>query len=104
EQAVRKLRLVVDAQGMADALGSPDAKLIAIQASNHTLLRQAPLDLVINIASMQEMDAPVIAAYFEDLRSRQDGRALYFYCCNREEKRLPDGTITRFAEYPWSPA
>ena len=28
-------------------------------------------------------------------------QGLAFYCCNREEKRLPDGTITRFADYPW---
>lgn len=28
---------------------------------------------------------------------------LSFYCCNREEKILPDGTIVRFKDYPWSP-
>jgi hypothetical protein len=26
---------------------------------------------------------------------------VYFYCCNRLEKTLPDGTITRFRNYPW---
>jgi hypothetical protein len=25
----------------------------------------------------------------------------HFYCCNREEKTLPDGSIIRFADYPW---
>jgi hypothetical protein len=25
-----------------------------------------------------------------------------FYCCNREEKTLSDGTITRFKDYPWN--
>ena len=24
-----------------------------------------------------------------------------FYCCNREEKTLPDGTIVKFDNYPW---
>jgi len=28
-------------------------------------------------------------------------RRLYFYCCNREEKTLPDGTVARFKDYPW---
>ena len=27
---------------------------------------------------------------------------LYFYCANRVEKTLPDGTLVRFEEYPWS--
>jgi len=76
-------------------------KVIGIQALDHTLLQSTRVDLVINIASMQEMDPPNIAAYFEDMRAISEKRPLYFYCCNREEKKLPDGTITRFANYPW---
>ncbi len=26
---------------------------------------------------------------------------IYFYCCNREEKKLPDGTVISFKKYPW---
>jgi hypothetical protein len=49
-----------------------------------------------------EMDAPVTKMYSDTLR--QCPRAsTAFYCCNRVEKRLPDGTITRFLEYPWHP-
>ena len=48
-----------------------------------------------------EMDPPVILKYFEDLRGSAGSGGLLFYCCNREEKRLPDGTVTRFSEYPW---
>ena len=49
---------------------------------------------------MQEMDPPVTARYFELLRR---AKTALFYCCNREEKVLPDGTVTRFAEFPWKP-
>lgn len=96
-----KFGLVIDASGFVQSRSSGEVSLIAIQASNHGLLQHVPLDLVINIASMQEMDPPVIAAYFEDLRTVSEKRRLHFYCCNREEKHLPDGAVTRFADYPW---
>jgi len=79
-----------------------EGKVIAIQAKDHMLLRYLPLTMAVNIASMQEMDPPVIAEYFNDLRNTQGNQPLVFYCCNRVEKFLPDGTITRFTSYPWS--
>lgn len=59
---------------------------------------QIELDLAINIASMQEMDLPVVNNYFELMRDR---KTKLLYCCNRLEKTLPDGSITRFFDYPW---
>lgn len=56
-------------------------------------------DLFINIASMQEMNPAVIREYLELMRSQLS--TVWFYCCNRVEKLLPDGTITRFREYGW---
>ncbi len=53
---------------------------------------------------MQEMDPLVIAAYFDDLRAIAAQREVVFYCCNRKEKTLPDGTVTRFSAYPWTPS
>lgn len=76
--------------------------VVAVQASDHELLQRCPVDIAINIASMQEMDPPAINAYFDDLRAVSDRQHIVFYCCNREEKTLPDGTITRFSDYPWS--
>ena len=76
--------------------------MISIQAKDHELLRLRPVDTALNIASMQEMDPSVISAYFDDLRAIGYYRQLAFYCCNREEKRLPDGEVTRFSEYPWN--
>ena len=75
--------------------------VIAIQASNYAILKDCPIDLAINIASMQEMNPENIRNYFDDDVVASTGD-LAFYCCNREEKTLPDGTITRFKEYPWN--
>jgi hypothetical protein len=55
-------------------------------------------DVAINVASMQEMDPPEVARYFTFMR----GRVRLFYCCNRERKVLPDGTVSAFQNYPWS--
>jgi len=49
---------------------------------------------------MQEMNPDIIKIYFDIIRSSIGKR--YFYCCNREEKILPDGTVIRFNEYPWN--
>ena len=59
-----------------------------------------PIDCAVNIASMQEMTAVSIAGYFAFLR-RRSSPASRFYCVNREEKALPGGEVTRFADYPW---
>ena len=97
--------LVTNKQELLAALDKPieDAglKVIAIEAMNHKLLRYAPIDFVINIASMQEMNPSVIEEYFDDLRAVAENRKLVFYCANRMEKESPDGTVTKFFEYPW---
>lgn len=59
----------------------------------------AQADLFINIVSMQEMNPSIILEYVQLMRSQPN--EVWFYCCNRLEKRLPDGTITRFSEYGW---
>jgi hypothetical protein len=59
---------------------------------------EVELDLAINIASMQEMNPEMIRTYFNLLRER---KTKLFYCCNRLEKILPDGTPARIFEFPW---
>lgn len=99
--------LVVDETGLARALEKQQSRadgmvqIIAVQALDHQLLQNCPIDVVVNIASMQEMDPPVVKAYFNDMRAIALKRELLFYCCNRKEKKLPDGVVTRFADYPW---
>jgi len=95
--------LVENVEDIEAAASSPDVAVIAIQAKDHALLRHLTAGIAINIASMQEMDPATVADYFDDLRviaSRTDRRTA-FYCCNRVEKRLPDGTFVKFVEYPW---
>jgi putative sugar O-methyltransferase len=75
--------------------------LIAIQATRHEILKFFPIDLFVNIASMQEMNPDAIAGYFDDIREVSKVRDSFFYCCNRIEKSFPDGTTVRFKEYPW---
>lgn len=92
--------LVEQGLDLEEAMGEKDIRLIYVRADNHSLLRNLPIDMVFNIGSMQEMNPPVIEEYFDDIRSCKS-KSLYFYCCNRIEKTLPDGTITRFFDYPW---
>ncbi len=57
-------------------------------------------DAAINIASMQEMNQLAIQEYFSFLRSHMPAKNL-FYCCNREEKKMPGDEVSRFSSYPW---
>jgi hypothetical protein len=102
-----RVDLVTDEGGLQRALAlsididTGGGRVVAIQASHHELLKECPVDFAFNIVSMQEMDLPVVMAYFDDLRAVAVKREVFFYCCNREEKVLPDGTRTCFSEYPW---
>jgi hypothetical protein len=74
-------------------------QIFLIEAKNCSFLKYFDFDLILNIASMQEMNNEDIQKYFDIIH---DQKQLYFYCCNREEKILPDGTITRINNYPWN--
>jgi len=99
--------LVVDEEGLFEALaksqirGNGLRQIIAIRAKDHQLIQKCPVDAAVNIASMQEMNPPVLKAYFDDMRAIALKRNLLFYCCNRDEKTFPDGTVSRFNDYPW---
>ena len=102
----RSVCLVTDEAGIIEAIDKKNEsarrpRVIAIQADNHALLRFCPIDIAVNVASMQEMEPKVIEDYFMDFRAVATRKPIAFYCCNREEKELPDGTITRYSEYPW---
>jgi putative sugar O-methyltransferase len=79
---------------------SMNKRVIAIMASDYHLLQYCPINLAINISSMQEMDVEVVANYFQYIRAIKE--PTFFYCCNRVEKILDDGQILRFDEFPWS--
>ena len=72
-------------------------KLVAIRADNYELLKYLQKDLVINIASFQEMNLDVINNYIKYLESNE--KSFFLYHCNREEKVLPDGSITKIKDF-----
>ena len=73
--------------------------IMFLEAENYNLLGNLPVRLFVNIASMQEMEMPVINKYFEIMETSTVES--YFYCCNREEKVLSDSSIIGFMDYPW---
>lgn len=91
--------LATGREGLGVALADDALRVIALKADDWALLSEVPASLAVNIASMQEMDPPTIARYFDAMRSRT--APVTFYCCNRERKTLPDGTVVAFSEYPW---
>lgn len=87
-------------EDMRAALADPAVRVIAVQADNAAIIERAPIGLAVNIVSMQEMNPDTIAAYFAILR-RNPAAETVFYCANKLTKPLPDGTLARFADYPW---
>ena len=76
---------------------STNKKLFLIDASNAHLLENQNINLFVNIASMQEMKLEHVKRYFKIISSNK----AYFYCCNREYKKLSDGQELIFDKYPW---
>lgn len=85
---------------LENALMDRKDSVIAVRADLQDLIRLAPIDIAFNIVSMQEMMPAVISQYFLNLRKVRSS-PLFFYCCNRLRKTLPDGTVTEFMRYPW---
>ena len=72
-----------------------------LEAENYAWLAGMPIDLFLNVASMQEMNNDVLKNYFGYMRA-SSATPRYLYCCNRVDKTLPDGERLVFEEYPWS--
>ena len=77
-------------------------KFVAIEAENYELIKYLKKDLVINIASFQEMSKEIIDNYFKYIYNKSE-EPFYFYLCNREEKVLPDGEKISFNNYNFHP-
>ncbi|MBF8274158.1 MAG: hypothetical protein HW380_3263 [Magnetococcales bacterium] len=93
--------LATSQAGFDRGMGDARVSVVALRSDDYSFFQSAKIGVAVNVASMQEMNPPTIANYFSALR-QVSGRELFFYCCNREEKRLPDGTNVRFSDYPWS--
>lgn len=88
------LALVSDVDDMRAALADDAIRVIAVRADDAATLHEAPIGLAVNVLSMQEMDPPVVARYFDVLR-RNKASQTAFYCCNRKFK------VSNFDDYPW---
>lgn len=97
----RAIQLVTSEKEASAAMADDDVKVIALQAEKHDLLAHLDFDLAFNIASMQEMDLSTIQSYFGHLRAAAKSGSVQFYCCNRDSKALPDGSIINFDDYGW---
>jgi len=84
------------------ALNNKELRLISLKADDYKFLCLAPINLAINIASMQEMNYQTIHRYFDVLRSIKN--EVIFYYCNRKEKIMPDGSLIKFERYGWLPS
>jgi putative sugar O-methyltransferase len=93
--------LVKNAVEYHEAVEDSAINVICIQADNAQLISGEAIGLAINISSMQEMSHSVISGYFDFMRTSPNQKT-YFYCANRIEKKLPDGTIVNFFKYPWN--
>ena len=49
---------------------------------------------------MQEMNLKIVNDYLLSIRQSKKS-SLFFYCCNRVKKTLPDGEVVNFSEYGW---
>jgi hypothetical protein len=93
---------VLEPQRPGDLESVPkDLNVVALAAEQAGLLEALKLDGAFNTSSMQEMDLAAILNYFRLLRATR-GPATWFYCANAVEKNWVDGTVIRFADYPWS--
>jgi hypothetical protein len=84
---------VADDHGQADFVYCPTENLYNMKLCSYKL--------IINIASMQEMNYFTISRYFDYIR-KYAAKDNFFYCCNRIYKRLPGGEEIEFFKYPWN--
>ena len=90
-------RLVSESLGTTN---QPGSDFLYCPAEFLEELDKYSFDVAINIASMQEMNQSSINTYFDFLRRHMPPENL-FYCCNRKEKDMSGGEVSKFFEYPW---
>ena len=100
-QQPRSISLAQSPKEIKQAITNETVKVIAVEAKNSSILHHSMADIAFNIASMQEMDMKSINEYFDQFRRIAMDKDFLFYCCNRTEKQLPDGSFIRFDKYPW---
>lgn len=101
-QAVYLSRAFPDVpHSLAGDPSSSDAAFVYCPAEHLDRLPPGDIHFAVNVASMQEMGPETVIRYFSFIRGRG---TRFFYCCNRLDKRLPAGEVSRFFDYPWRDA
>ena len=77
-----------------------DASFVYCPAEHIKTLKDFEFDLAINVNSFQEMNNETVNNYFDFMRGSLKKENL-FYCCNRIEKIMEGGEVSRFFSYPW---
>lgn len=85
---------------LGDVEDRQESDFLYVAAEDIRKIKNIKYRLIINIASMQEMNYETINSYFEFMRLNATEDNL-FYCCNRKQKVLPCGEVIEFSRYPW---
>lgn len=88
------------AENLRSALKQPDTKVVLVPAQHAIELGACDIDLVVNIASFQEMNHDIVQSYFRFIRAN----FAWHYNCNRLRKVLPAGEILDFMTWDWQGA
>ncbi|MDO8748007.1 MAG: putative sugar O-methyltransferase [Candidatus Omnitrophota bacterium] len=85
---------------ITNSFDAGEVDFLYVPADKSMNMKNLKYRLLINIASMQEMDYKTINDYFALMR-RNSAKDNLFYCCNRKQKILPGGEVINFSRYPW---
>ena len=94
------IQVAMDAEEVRAALAAPQVKVVLVPANRAAALRDVGFDLVVNIASFQEMTPQIVDEYFALIRANR----AWHYNCNRLHKVLPGGEVLDYLSWDWSQA
>ena len=72
-------------------------RLFLIPTQNKFFLKKSGINLFTNIVSFQEIPKSETKLYFDIIKNNKS----FFYCCNQTAKKMYDGTVIKYNEYPW---
>lgn len=87
----------LDAVSLRAAVAAPETRLVLVPANRAQDLGDVGFDLVVNVASFQEMTPQIVAGYFALIRANR----AWHYNCNRLCKVLPAGEVLNFMSWDW---
>ena len=86
--------LVRSENELPTALTMSDLRYIRARADDPQASRE--LHSALTFVAMHETEPDIVKGNFADLRSSR-----FLHCLSREGRKLPDGALVRFGDYPW---